>query len=187
MREKLVFLGSYLRHPADVSSVIPTSRWAVRRVAAKVPKGAKMVVEYGPGTGVVSREILKNLREDGELVLIEKTPALAEHLRKEFAGDDRVRVVCGSAEDVRTILASEGPAQADCVLTSIPLSVFTPELRRRILEETKAVLAPGAPLVVFLFRAVNEEYVREVFGHVTREREWRNIPPLRIFVAKAGR
>jgi len=63
------------------------------------------VVEYGPGAGTITRHNLQQLRSDGTLIAMEKDPELAQHLRDRFCGcDSRLRIVHGSAPDVRKIL-----------------------------------------------------------------------------------
>jgi phosphatidylethanolamine/phosphatidyl-N-methylethanolamine N-methyltransferase len=179
------FFWSFLRHPKDVSSIIPTSRWSARRLATRIPTDRRVcVVEYGPGTGVVSWEVLRRMTPDSKLLLIEKTPMLAQRLKADFATDARAVVVEGDALEVEQILRSAGESSADVVLTSIPFSLMTPEVRRGILEATKRALRVGGILVVFLFRPVVGTYVAEVFPTVKRSLLWWNIPPLMTFEAE---
>ncbi|MGD9712931.1 MAG: rRNA adenine N-6-methyltransferase family protein, partial [Thermomicrobiales bacterium] len=73
-----------------------------------------MIVEYGPGIGNLTWEILQRMRPDATLIAIEFNKDLVAHLKANFH-DERLRIVHGSAADVRTILAELGIQQADYI------------------------------------------------------------------------
>lgn len=184
--EAASFFGSYLRHPRDVSSIIPTSKTSARSIAGHVrPSGPCVVVEYGPGVGSVSAAVLKRLGLADRLILIEKTPALAAGLRKHFAGDQRVIVVEGDALDVESIVAAQQVARPQYILSSIPLSLMTPTVRRGILEATARVLGPEGTFIVFLFRRrATKSYLCDLFSRIEFGVLPWNVPPLWLFIAK---
>jgi len=186
MRDKLRFFLAFLRHPMQVSSVIPTSQVSVREILKKIDGSQRRVlVEYGPGTGVVSKALLKpgKLTNDSLVILIEKTKELADALREELKHDPRVRVVNDSAENVRAILQAQGETSADYILCSIPLSIMPESVRDRILSETRALLKPDGQFVVFLMRLKIREFLRAHFPHVTMKIIPWNFPPLYLYVA----
>jgi phospholipid N-methyltransferase len=181
------FFLNFVRHPRDVSSVIPTSRISARRIAAAIrPAGRTVAVEYGPGVGSVSAAVLERLGPGDRLILIEKTPALAAGLKRRFVADDRVIVVEGDAKDVESILRDHGESRAHYVLCSIPLSLIDPPVRESILASTARVLGAEGTFVVFLFRRqATASYLRGHFPRTTPGRilPW-NLPPLWFFEAK---
>jgi phospholipid N-methyltransferase len=156
-------------------------------VCAKIEGRPHVIVEYGPGTGVVARELLKGnrLAEDGLLILIERDPSLASMLQKKLH-DPRVRIFCDSAVNVRRILRTCGVPCAEYILSSIPLTCFRKDVRQKILEETSRALAPHGAHIVFLFRRSVEKFLQSVFPSVEKEAEPRNLPPLMIFTARKG-
>ncbi|MBI3336835.1 hypothetical protein HYZ98_04720, partial [Candidatus Peregrinibacteria bacterium] len=94
---------SFLKDPG-VASIAPTSRFGIRKICKLIDfEKAMVIVEYGPGTGVISKPILERMRPDAKLILIETNPELVQML-KETMQDPRVIVVQGSAENVRNIL-----------------------------------------------------------------------------------
>ena len=57
---RLVFFQEFLKHPLQIGSVIPSSRFLERRiVAAAGAASAEVIIELGPGTGGVTRAILR--------------------------------------------------------------------------------------------------------------------------------
>jgi len=65
---------------------------------------ARVVVEYGPGVGTITQEILKRMRSDAVLAVIELNPQFVSFLQKRIQ-DPRLRVIHGSASDAKQVLA----------------------------------------------------------------------------------
>ena len=186
MRDKLRFLGTFLRHPLQVSSIIPTTHANARRIVGKITKpGRKVVVEYGPGSGVVAKELLRSgkLTKDSKLILIDNTEQFVRALRREIR-DPRVHAVHDSAENVEKILQSFGEKRADYVLSSIPLLIFPKTLRRNIVTATRRVLGKEGTFIVFLFRSRVRKHFEKEFHIAPMERLRWNFPPLVLFVMK---
>lgn len=168
-----------------IASITPTSEWGVRRVCAKIdPLRTKVIVEYGPGTGVFSRHLLRIVGPDASLLMIERNERFVERLRGEFR-DPRAYVSNGCASRASEVLASLGIHGADCVLSGIPFSFLTEGERDRILRSTHALIRPGGKFLAYqTFYQANQHlkaHLERIFGNVTVEYEMRNLPPLRIY------
>jgi phospholipid N-methyltransferase len=185
VRDAAVFFRHFLKHPRQVSSIIPTSGAIARRLAKRIPVGKRQViVEYGPGTGVLAKAILKSKRlsEDSKLILIEKSAVFARHLRASLK-DRRIHVVHGAAEDIVKILADQKETHADIIFSSIPLSVFPPAMRNRLMRATKQSLSPEGTFVVFLYRHTVRGMLKQHFPRVRTRFEPFNLPPMFVFAA----
>lgn len=168
-----------------VASMKSTSCYAVQRICKKVDGSVRrVIVEYGPGTGGVAEELLKEgkLTPDSSLTLIEKDPRLAAHLKRSMH-DPRVRVVHDSAENVRQIMQETGGEKADYVLLSIPLTTMTADTRARILTATRDILKDDGRLIAFLFHPATPGYIRTHFPQMNIQWEPRNFPPLILMEA----
>src|SRR5688500_3141626 len=106
----LLFARAFFRHPRMLGSIIPCSRFLIRELLEPVDwTRARVVVEYGPGIGNVTREILRRMRPDAKLIAIEMNSEFVSYLRTHFV-DNRLQVVRGSAADVAEILRSQEAA-----------------------------------------------------------------------------
>jgi len=167
-----------------LGSVFPSSRFLIQRILDRIEWTAtRVIVEYGPGVGNVSHELLHRLRPDGRLILIEMNMEFVSLLRKRFS-DQRVTVVHGSAADVRSILEECGVDRADYVISGIPYSTIPVELRRRILRESRAVVGERGEVIVYQFMRTILPQLRSCFGQVVEEFEPLNIPPARLWYCK---
>lgn len=121
----------------QVASVIPTAAHNVRKIIQQMDLSKdSVIVEYGPGTGVFSKELLKRMTPGSHLILIETNEQFVSLLKQ--IDDERLTVIHGSAEDVTEILKDSGHTKANYILSGIPFSLMPADLRKRIMQRTKA-------------------------------------------------
>lgn len=161
--------------------MIPSSQSLVKRLARQVDWcNTQVLVEYGPGVGTLTAEMLKHLPKGGSLVAIDFNRDFVGYLRRALP-DPRLQVAHASAADVQQVLCSLGLDGADCVISGIPHSTLTPDLRAKILESTRQILRPGGTFIVYQFTGAVLPQLQEVFGEVHQQFEPLNILPARIF------
>lgn len=181
LRARLRFARVFLKNPIMLGAVIPSSRRLTRHLLDELDwRAARVVVEYGPGVGTLTTEILQRMQPGSTLVAIEYNPDLAAHLR-DSVSDPRLKVVHGSAVDVRAILNSLGLQQADYIISGIPYSTLPKEARERILLEANLALRPNGVMLVYQFTTTVLPHLRSVFKNVRQDFELLNILPARIF------
>jgi phospholipid N-methyltransferase len=180
----LLFARNFFRHPRMLGSIVPSSRFLIRELLNPVDwTRARVIVEYGPGVGVITAEVLRRMRADALLIAIEMNPDFVSYLRGALT-DQRLRVVEGSAESVDEILRRFGQHQADYIISGIPFSTIPAPLRERILRTTRAVLAPGGAFLVYQFSTRVLEDLRRIFGYVGRKFEPLNVLPAHLFFCR---
>ena len=184
MRPRLLFARSFLANPRATGSVIPSSARLTRRLLAGLEfKPGQVIVEFGPGTGVVTRALLARMAPDARLFAFETNPEFVDFLRQSIP-DPRLRVVAASAETVESVLARDGIQACDVAVSSLPFSIMPPRVRLRILAATARVLAPGAPLVGYQYSTRWISELGRRFGSVSVRFEALNWPPAWIFTAR---
>ena len=179
----MLFARSFFANPRRVGSVVPSSRRLIQRLLGRTNWAQVTVaVEYGPGTGVVTRALLARLGPEARLYAFEISGDFVDYLRHSIP-DPRLTVIAASAEHVAAVLAEAGHRHCDIAVSSLPFSIMPVTVRSRIVQATAAVLAPGATFVGYQYstRWLNE--LRHVFRPVTVEIEPRNWPPAFVFTA----
>ena len=178
-----VFFRGFLEHPRMVGSIIPSSRFTVRRMLEPVDwRNCKLFVEYGPGIGTFCRPVLERLRGDATLIVIDTNPLYVEHLSRTIR-DKRFHAVLGSAEDVERIVREHGFEQADYVLSGLPFSTLPAGVAPAIAAATHRVLRPGGAFLVYQFTAACRDYMAPHFARIDAGFEWLNILPCKLFWA----
>ncbi len=179
--EILAFLRGFLRDPAGVGSVIPSSRFMERKIVgfAQV-SDAKVVVELGPGTGGTTRALLKAMPEDSKLVCIEIDQSFVDMVEK--IDDPRLIVHKGSAEHIADVVKEHGLSKPDVVVSGIPFSTMSPQLGRLIIQRIFDAMGENGAWVAYQLRPAVAEFSTPVFGEPERkEFEALNIPPYRLY------
>jgi len=186
MTETLLFASNFLRHPHMLGSIIPSSRFLVNQVLKPIDwQRARVIVEYGPGVGSFTGEILQRMRRDARLVAIETNRDFVKFLRAQLP-DERLHVVQESAAEVQAVLARLGVHKADYIISGIPLGSMPEAVRADIVAKSRAALEPGGAFLVYQFTARVLPALRRTFGDVRHSFELYNLPPAQLFVCAAG-
>jgi phosphatidylethanolamine/phosphatidyl-N-methylethanolamine N-methyltransferase len=179
-QEAALFLSRWLRSPNLIGAVAPSSRALARAMAHEIdPGGSGLVIELGGGTGSITRALLERGVARERLVVVECDWTLAAVLRQRFPG---VRVVRGDAAELTALLQPLSIRCADAVVSSLPLLSMPRVLRRRIVEESFALLGEHGMFVQFTY-GVASPFNALQFGLKAEiaERIWLNFPPAAVW------
>lgn len=184
LKQRLLFALNFFRHPFMLGSIWPSSRYLVDEVLRPIDwERAQVIVEYGPGVGTITTEILRRMRPDAHLVAIETNEAFVKVLKSWFSDSDpRLHVVNESAADVGKILQRLNLPLAQYVVSGIPLGSMPEALRAEIVHQTRVALAPGGQFLVYQFTSRVLPVLQRTFSDVACSRQKRNIPPAHLFV-----
>lgn len=177
----LLFAKNFLLHPKMLGSLIPSSRFLVGRLLRHVDwDQARVIVEYGPGVGNFTREILRQMRPDAILIALETNSEFITYLRNSFS-DPRLRLVHTSAAEIQNVLTEQGMSAADYVIGGIPLSILGNHERERILLNTRRAIQPDGAFLVYQFSPKVLPDLKRIFSCVTRSFELLNFLPAQVF------
>ncbi|WP_114522300.1 methyltransferase domain-containing protein [Altererythrobacter sp. ZODW24] len=176
-----VFFEGFLEQPRMVGSIIPSSRFTIRKMLAPVKwDECKLFVEYGPGVGTFCQPVLERLRQDGALIVIDTNPLFIDYLQRTIT-DSRFIAVLGSAADVETIVRDNGHDHADYVLSGLPFSTLPDGVGPAIAKATYDVLRPGGAFLVYQFSAKARDFMAKHFTRIDAGFEALNILPCKLF------
>lgn len=182
LADAAAFLRGFLTHPFEVASVLPSSvhleNYLVR--AAALPD-ARCVVELGPGTGGTTRALLRSMAPQARLLAVERDPDFCCRLRHQI-DDPRLAVHAGSALSLGDALHMRGLPAADVVISGIPFSTLPSDAARQTAAAICDNLAPGGRIVAYQWRPQVAGYIAPFLGPPRAAWEWRNFPPMRVFV-----
>jgi phosphatidylethanolamine/phosphatidyl-N-methylethanolamine N-methyltransferase len=178
--DRVVFMQEFLKHPHQVASIIPSSRFLERRIIelAEV-RSLHTVVELGAGTGGTTRAMLSALPPSATLLVIEINPQFCGLLRR--IPDARLIVHCGSAEELRETLSLYRLPAPEAVVSGIPFSTMDRIAGARILEAISSALAPGGRFVAYQVSTRVADLSRPLLGPERVEVELLNVPPMRLY------
>jgi phosphatidylethanolamine/phosphatidyl-N-methylethanolamine N-methyltransferase len=174
------FFQEFLRAPRTVASIIPSSPFVERRVVSSANADqAQLVVEFGAGTGGITRALLRSMAPGAQLLVIERTGKFVGGLEK--IGDSRLTVAHDCASSIIRQLQERELGSADAVVSGIPFSTLPKPLCTEIMAGIHAALRPGGRFVAYQFTDRVADYARPLLGPPRVQHELLNVPPLRVF------
>ncbi|MES2667482.1 MAG: methyltransferase type 12 [Pseudomonadota bacterium] len=178
-----LFRRRLLRNPKQISAIAPSSRALARAMSEGLGPQSGRVVEFGPGTGRLTRAALDRGIAPQDLTLFEMDAEFGHHLQLKFPG---VHVHVGPAQDC-TRLVAQG---VGAVISGLPLLSMPMALRRDIVMAAFSILAPGAPMIQFTY-GLRPPLPADLIAELGLSVEvgalvWANLPPARVYRFRRG-
>jgi len=200
----ITFIRQSLKDFRTIGSLTPSSSFLARGIARNLPEHIGddyRVLEVGPGTGSLTRAIVRRMNGHGHLDLWELSPAFCTVLRKRLAEDPLFRRMQSR------VLVHEGDVRSlppepryNAIISGLPFNNFRPEEVQGFLEHFRALLKPKGALVWFEYVAIRQlkavfvdkarreqlQGIRDVTRRFCRGHQYRqeiiaiNFPPARI-------
>ena len=179
------FIKEYVRNPRSVGAVAPSSKVLARKMVKAVDfENARCIVEYGPGTGSFTRQILARKKEETILFLIEQNETFYYKLRTLYGARKDIVVIHGSAEHADTLIRARGASQADYVISGLPFTSLPQEVTYRIFKATRHIIGRNGLFITFQYSNVRKAFFEHYFVMERVCLALRNIPPARVYVMK---
>jgi phosphatidylethanolamine/phosphatidyl-N-methylethanolamine N-methyltransferase len=159
------FFRETRRHFNNTGALLPSSRFLARALVSELRKRGPQetsrapcrILEVGPGTGSVTREILLQLRPEDHLDAVELNSRFVALLQRRFAKEwlfhfhrQQVQVIHSAVEDL------PGEAVYDFIVSGLPLNNFPVAHVRKIFQVYKRLLKPGGTLTYFEYVLIRQ-------------------------------
>lgn len=182
------FFREMIRHPIQMGAVCPSSKVLAHAMASFVPlpEDGEWVIEVGAGTGAVTGALLAQGVDPGRLIVVERSDALAELLKKRFP-QLNVLVLDVAHLDWEHLGATGDRVAA--IVSSLPLRSLPKSLVRSIGSVFDNLSDPETLIVQFTYQnwGSGEKILPSHFKRIGRRFVWANIPPARVDVyAQSG-
>jgi phosphatidylethanolamine/phosphatidyl-N-methylethanolamine N-methyltransferase len=181
--DSLLLFRLWLKNPLKIGAVAASSPELAAAMARQIPhRKDGYVVELGAGTGPVTRAILESGVTPERLVVIERDPTLHRHLKERHPD---VKVLLGSAVQIRSMMQQNGISPVIAIVSSLPLRSMKESERCRISDESFALLEPGAPVIQLTYGLSSPLPRRRLGVHGRlQDRVLQNLPPASIWIYK---
>jgi phospholipid N-methyltransferase len=188
----LKFMKEVIRANKTTGALAPSSDLLADLVTdmARVPE-AKVIVEYGPGTGVFTEAILRKKSPEAFFIALEVNEEFVKATQARCPG---ATVLHDSAQNAIRYLRAAGHEGCDCIVSGLPWTRFDEPLQDDILNATYDVLVPGGIFVTFGYTfstmfAPGRRFFKgkfpTKFPKCSRsEPVWKNFPPCYVYLAE---
>ena len=174
----------FLAQPLRIAYILPSSKILVRKAADKIDfTKPSTIVEFGPGEGCHTRELVRRMHPESRLLLFELDPQLAEHLHDQFDGDKRVEILNIDAIHIKRELRNRGIEYCDYVVSGIPFSCVEVNKKRSMVRAVFDALAPNPTSAFIIYQVTNElKQHAKMFPRTESEYFVPNVPPMILTV-----
>lgn len=190
-RAARLFIGQIVGAPRAVGAVLPSSRALGDAMVEPIDFAkARVIVEFGAGTGALTHAIVPHLTPEHRYLGIELNAAFVEHLRQEFP---KLTFVAASVEDLDRILAEHGIESIDAIICGLPWASLPVAVQERAFGHVSRFLVKDGLFITFAYlqglplpaaRALRRR-LGEMFSKVSRTRIiWGNVPPAFAYVCR---
>jgi len=174
------FLGQFLDNK-QVGAVWPSSKYLIHQMIKPIDfTHAKLIIEYGPGTGNITRALLKKMQPDSKLIVFEINNNFMEGLNK--IDDKRLTIFNCPAEKASQVLAEHHLGSPDYVVSSLPLAIIPNNTVTRILAGSYSILKTGKAMIQFQYSPSTLGRFKRMFDRVDVKFAPINVPPALVYV-----
>jgi len=166
------FILESLKHPKQTGTLAQSSRFLAKKMVQEID-GAIDVIEFGPGIGSVTLEILRRLPENGRLTCFEINSNFCKCL--ETINDSRLKVINDDAQNCEQYV--DNP---DCIISCLPLGLFAKPKRSKII----ALSTKSKTYIQFQYTPFLRTKMKHHFRDVKIRFVPLNFPPAFIYICK---
>jgi phosphatidylethanolamine/phosphatidyl-N-methylethanolamine N-methyltransferase len=173
--ESVLFFREYRRNFHSTGALLPSGRFLAAALSRFIADESgslapRRILEVGPGTGAVTRQIITGMRSTDSLDLVELNATFVEQLQHRFKTEPTFQAVADRAR-VHHCPVEELPHDRayDVIVSGLPLNNFSAAVVEQILGSLVTLLAPGGTLSFFEYIAVRHARAM-VSGQTERKR-----------------
>jgi len=201
------FFRETRRHFGETGALLPSSRFLARALVSELrkrrstkgaPSSPYRILEVGPGTGSVTREILHQMQPGDRLDAVELNSRFVALLKRRFANEwlfqfhrEQVEIIHSAVQDL------PGEGVYDFIVSGLPFNNFPVAQVREIFRVYNRLLKPGGTLTYYEYVLIRQlktpfvnrqerrrlyrvgrvvgEYIRDY--QVRRQKVLINVPP----------
>lgn len=179
---------NFIKSPHATGSIWPSSRFLSEAMTSSIGiEKADSIVELGPGTGVITGQIVWKMKRNAKFFVVELNKNLCDIVKDKYPS---VKIYNDDAAKLQDLKAEEDIEHIDIVISSLPWAAFSENLQKSILDAIHASLKDGGTFTTFAyiqgallptglrFRKLLREYFKTVSASKII---WRNLPPAFIY------
>ena len=166
---------------STTGAVTFSSKTLVKKMLTHVDfSSAKLIIELGGGDGSITKGIVDKLNPETELLVFEISKSFCKSMEKQFP-QKNVRIINDSAENIGEYLSGRN---ADYVLSSLPFSFFAPDVKDRILSQSKSALTQTGCFIQGCYSYLLKNQFKKHFEKVNTSFTLKNLPPAFVMVCR---
>ncbi|HQZ98493.1 MAG TPA: methyltransferase domain-containing protein, partial [Pyrinomonadaceae bacterium] len=149
MKENLQFLQAFLKNPAKVGAIAPSSpELAAEMLQGIHPDDHNIVLELGVGTGAITKFLREIVPSKASYLGLELDPDLVKTLNEKYPD---MNIICGNATDAYSIHRESGLGKVRYLVCCLPFVSLPKEISQAVLVELQKFMDEGCELRIFQY------------------------------------
>ncbi len=185
MENRFTFFKESIKNIKTIGTIMPSSRFLINKMLKDIDfNNAKIIVEYGPGNGNITKTILDKMHPKAQLICFEINEKFYNQLIK--IKDSRLTIVKESALNVNEVINTKNVSNVDCFVSSLPLSLIPKEISLEIINKSKNLLTNKGLFIQYQYSINFLKDFKQIFHNknVVLALEVLNLPPAFIYKCK---
>lgn len=184
MKENLQFLQAFLKNPAKVGAITPSSPELAAEMLKDIqPDDHNIVLELGVGTGAITKFLRDIVPSKASYLGLELDPDLVKTLNENYPD---MNIICGNATDAYSIHKESGLGKVRYLVCCLPFVSLPKEISQAVLVELQKFMDEGCELRIFQYAhgyylppAIKlREFMKNRYGKTRRSPlVLKNVPP----------
>lgn len=184
MNENIEFLQAFLKNPAKVGAIAPSSPELAQKMLDEIrPDEENVVLELGVGTGAITKFLQEVVPNKESYFGIELDKDLVKSLNKNYP---ELKIVRGNACETHALYQKSGFGKVGYIICCLPFVSMPNEVGERILLEIDKFMEKGCVFRTFQYAhgyyfpsAIKlREHLRSRYGKAKKSRlVVKNMPP----------
>lgn len=177
----LSFIKQYITKPRTVGAILPSSKYLASKMVENIDfKTANYIVEYGPGTGIFTKKIIKRRKIDTIILLFESNKKFYDLLKEKYKAEPNLYIINDSAEYIEKYMLMYDIPEIDYIVSGLPFASLPHNVSSNILKQTQKHLKEDGKFITFQYTLLKKDFITQYFDEVNIKRELRNVPPAYI-------
>ncbi|SMQ86845.1 Phospholipid N-methyltransferase [Bacillus sp. OV166] len=183
---EIEFIKQFIKHPRTVGAVIPSSKQLAKQMIAPIQfANAKSIVEYGPGTGIFTEQLIEHKEDKTVLLVIESNEGFYDTLKDRYCGFRNVHIIHDSAERIDRYIQEYQVSKVNYIVSGLPFTSLPISVSKNILMKTKDILENKGEFITFQYSQFKKEFFESFFTHIEVKKVHWNVPPAYVFICRA--
>ncbi len=149
MKENLQFLQAFLKNPAKVGAIAPSSpELAAEMLQGIQPDDHNIVLELGVGTGAITKFLRDIVPSKASYLGLELDSGLVSTLNENYPD---MNIICGNAANAYSIHKESGLGKVRYLVCCLPFVSLPKEISESVLVEIQKFMDEGCELRIFQY------------------------------------
>ncbi|MCB0318481.1 MAG: SAM-dependent methyltransferase, partial [Bdellovibrionales bacterium] len=157
IKENLLVINQFLKEFKTTGEICPSSRWAAEALTYPMREANKAlrILEVGPGTGTVTKKILKEMKNNDTLLISEINPSFMKVLKDRIKNDqnylknkDRIKFSLGPVQEI------DHSEHFDIIVCAIPFLNLDVKTIESIFVTLKKLSTPETIMTYYEYKAM---------------------------------